>query len=89
MAAGQQPYAGLQAGQVLLGVKSGTLSLEWPAWAHTGIVKVGQACLRFDPKDRPGFKGVTSALHKIALKLHAQRHAAHTAAMQNPQQEQQ
>ncbi|EFJ44941.1 hypothetical protein VOLCADRAFT_38577, partial [Volvox carteri f. nagariensis] len=53
MCTGERPYAGLQAGQVLLGVKTGNLKLEWPAWVSKSLVKVGQACLRFEPKARP------------------------------------
>ncbi|GIL85145.1 hypothetical protein Vretifemale_13551 [Volvox reticuliferus] len=69
MCTGERPYAGLQAGQVLLGVKMGTLKLQWPAWANKSLVKVGEACLRFGPKERPGFKGIRSALAKIAARL--------------------
>lgn len=79
MVTGQRPYAGLQAGQVLLGVKTGTLSLQWPPWVHKSLVKVGQACLRFDPKERPGFKGIRSALAKVATRLEQKQAAAEAA----------
>ncbi len=69
MCTGQRPYAGLQAGQVLLGVKTGTLRLQWPPWVNKSLVKVGQACMRFEPKERPGFKGIRSALAKISARL--------------------
>ncbi|PNH02223.1 putative serine/threonine-protein kinase [Tetrabaena socialis] len=69
MSTGQRPYAGLQAGQVLLGVKTGSLKLQWPAWVNKSLAKVGQACMRFEPKERPGFKGIRSALSKIAARL--------------------
>ncbi|KAG2493092.1 hypothetical protein HYH03_008755 [Edaphochlamys debaryana] len=79
MTTGQRPYAGLQAGQVLLGVKTGNLRLQWPAWANKSLVKVGQACLRFEPKERPGFKGIRSALAKVSARLD-QKIAAFEAA---------
>ncbi|KXZ55280.1 hypothetical protein GPECTOR_3g417 [Gonium pectorale] len=69
MVTGERPYAGLQAGQVLLGVKTGTLKLQWPPWVNKSLSKVGQACLRFEPKERPGFKGIRSALSKIGARL--------------------
>ncbi len=50
-------------------MKNGTLALQWPSWANKSLVKVGQACLRFDPKERPGFKGLRSALAKISARL--------------------
>ncbi|GLC67839.1 hypothetical protein PLESTF_000612900 [Pleodorina starrii] len=81
MCTGERPYAGLQAGQVLLGVKSGTLKLQWPPWTNKSLAKVGQACLRFEPKERPGFKGIRSALAKIAVRLEQKIAAVEAAGM--------
>lgn len=41
MCTGQRPYSGLQAAQVLLGVKSGQLRLQWPPWVNKSLIKVG------------------------------------------------
>lgn len=55
MVTGEKPYDGLHPGQVIVGVQTGTLHLEWPQDVHPRLLKLGLACLDTDRKKRPNF----------------------------------
>jgi hypothetical protein len=55
MVSGEKPYTDLHPGQVIVGVQTGTLSLEWPPETHSRLLRLGLACLSHDRKQRPLF----------------------------------
>ncbi len=50
------PSCPLAAAQVAFGVMTGDLSLEWPDHMPPPLARLGQACCRHKPEDRPTFK---------------------------------
>jgi hypothetical protein len=55
MVTSEKPYADLHPGQVIVGIQTGTLSLEWPQDTHSRLLRLGLACLSHDRKQRPLF----------------------------------
>ncbi|KAG2485953.1 hypothetical protein HYH03_015397 [Edaphochlamys debaryana] len=64
MATGQAPHASLHPAQILVGLASGELALEWPEGADRTLRKIGAACLAHDPANRPSFERIVRALLK-------------------------
>ncbi|KAG2496882.1 hypothetical protein HYH03_005281 [Edaphochlamys debaryana] len=52
---GERPYLGLSAAEVAIGVRTGGLTLLWPAHLpdSAGIISLGQSCMKWDPAQRP------------------------------------
>lgn len=44
---------------------SGTLTLEWPAGTNSVIRKLGEACLKYNPAERPDFDTIATVLVKL------------------------
>ncbi len=55
MVTGEKPHGGLHPGQIIVGVQSGTLTLEWPKSTHPRVLRLGLACLNHKPEKRPPF----------------------------------
>lgn len=51
-----------QTAQCLL---SGTLTLEWPVGTNSVIRKLGEACLKYNPAERPDFDTIATVLVKL------------------------
>ncbi|KXZ48178.1 hypothetical protein GPECTOR_30g274 [Gonium pectorale] len=75
MYTGKKPFAEHLEAQVAVGVMLGNLSLEWPAGMPPPLLRLGQACCRHDPDQRPTFKEVAVALAGIETEV-KQLHAA-------------
>ncbi|KAG2500059.1 hypothetical protein HYH03_002336 [Edaphochlamys debaryana] len=65
MYTGQQPYAGLQAAQIVMGVQAGQLSLEWPPDSDPRIVELVEVCIARNPAARPTFLQLISQLTSL------------------------
>ncbi|GIL73264.1 hypothetical protein Vretimale_4866 [Volvox reticuliferus] len=65
MYTGQQPYAGLQAAQIVMGVQAGQLTLEWPIDSDPRIVDLVEGCIQRNPAARPSFNLLISQLTSL------------------------
>ncbi|KXZ56531.1 hypothetical protein GPECTOR_1g477 [Gonium pectorale] len=65
MYTGQQPYAGLQAAQIVMGVQAGQLSLEWPPDSDPRIVELVEGCIARNPAARPTFNQLITQLTQL------------------------
>lgn len=71
MVAGKKPWPDLHPGQVIIGVQSGSLALEWPTHVPARLVRLGEACLKHDRKERPTFAHVMKV--RTSAAMHTQR----------------
>ncbi|GIL59651.1 hypothetical protein Vafri_14380 [Volvox africanus] len=69
MYTGKAPFAGHLEAQVAVGVMMGNLQLEWPANMSPPLLRLGQACCRHEPDQRPTFKEVVVALMGIETQV--------------------
>ncbi|GLI70196.1 hypothetical protein VaNZ11_015006 [Volvox africanus] len=76
MYTGKTPFAGHLEAQVAVGVMMGNLQLEWPTTMPPPLLRLGQACCRHEPDQRPTFKEVAVAL----MGIEAQVRDAHARA---------
>ncbi|GFR41123.1 hypothetical protein Agub_g1768, partial [Astrephomene gubernaculifera] len=74
MYTGQQPYAGLQAAQIVMGVQAGQLTLEWPPDSDPRIVDLVEGCIQRNPAARPSFNQLINQL--TSLEAHIRLEAA-------------
>ncbi|GLC44332.1 hypothetical protein PLESTB_000481300 [Pleodorina starrii] len=65
MYTGQQPYAGLQAAQIVMGVQAGQLTLEWPPDSDPRIVELVEGCIQRNPAARPTFSQLIAQLTSL------------------------
>lgn len=63
--AGQQPYTGMQAAQIVMGVQAGHLRLEWPFDSDPRIVELIEACIQADAMRRPSFLQLINMLTSL------------------------
>ncbi|GFR43263.1 hypothetical protein Agub_g4324, partial [Astrephomene gubernaculifera] len=78
MYTGRSPFADCRyEAQVAVGVLSGELALEWPAATPAPLLRLGQACCRREPAERPSVQEVLSALSHMEAHIH---HLADTTA---------
>ncbi|KAG2502131.1 hypothetical protein HYH03_000620 [Edaphochlamys debaryana] len=80
MYTGKAPFAGHHEAQVAVGVMMGNLALEWPTNMPPPLLRLGQACCRHEPDQRPTFKEVAVALAGIETMVR-DAHARSKAAM--------
>ncbi len=52
------PFRHMTVQQLVSEVAHGRLQLHWPAHCHTALVRLGQACLAYDPNKRPSFQEI-------------------------------
>ncbi|PNW87633.1 hypothetical protein CHLRE_02g141946v5 [Chlamydomonas reinhardtii] len=69
MFTGKAPFAGHHEAQVAVGVMTGSLQLEWPTNMPPPLARLGQACCRHEPQQRPTFKDVAVALAGIETQI--------------------
>mmetsp|Transcript_18383 Transcript_18383/g.39524 ORF Transcript_18383/g.39524 Transcript_18383/m.39524 type:complete len:562 (-) Transcript_18383:1027-2712(-) len=67
MLTGSVPYAGIQQGQIVVGVQSGQLRPNWPGdeGMLPALRNLYMRCIAQDPKDRPSAKEAVNILTKI------------------------
>ncbi|PNH12290.1 Mitogen-activated protein kinase kinase kinase 10 [Tetrabaena socialis] len=78
MYTGKMPFAGHHEAQVAVGVMLGDLQLEWPAGMPPPLLRLGQACCRHEPEQRPTFKELAVSLAGLevqARELHTSNKA--------------
>lgn len=66
---GQLPYEDINPFAVMLAVSKGELSLDWPSGVPKPLRRLGRLCTQHDPKLRPTFTQIVSALLKLDAKL--------------------
>ncbi|KAG2502172.1 hypothetical protein HYH03_000659 [Edaphochlamys debaryana] len=81
MYTGKAPFAGHHEAQVAVGVMMGNLALEWPPNMPPPLTRLGQACCRHEPDQRPTFKEVVVALSGLEAQVR-DAHARAKARMQ-------
>ncbi|KAG2438642.1 hypothetical protein HXX76_005189 [Chlamydomonas incerta] len=69
MFTGKAPFAGHHEAQVAVGVMTGSLHLEWPTNMPPPLARLGQACCRHEPEQRPTFKECVVALAGIEAQV--------------------
>ncbi|KAG2435608.1 hypothetical protein HYH02_011899 [Chlamydomonas schloesseri] len=69
MFTGKAPFAGHHEAQVAVGVMTGSLHLEWPPNMPPPLARLGQACCRHEPEQRPTFKECIVALAGIEAQV--------------------
>ncbi len=63
--AGQQPYAGMQAAQIVMGVQAGQLGLSWPPDSDPRIVELVESCIQRNAAARPTFMQLIKQLTQL------------------------
>ncbi|GIL56810.1 hypothetical protein Vafri_12122 [Volvox africanus] len=81
MYTGKAPFVGHLDAQVAVGVMMGNLQLEWPTNMPSPLLRLGQACCRHEPDQRPPFTEVVAAL--VAIEAHVRELAIRSKARQN------
>ncbi|MEW5297027.1 MAG: hypothetical protein WDW36_000263 [Sanguina aurantia] len=65
MVSGTPPFADMHWAAMLSCLLSGTLTLEWPVGTNSVIRKLGEACLKYNPAERPDFDTIATVLVKL------------------------
>lgn len=65
MVTGSRAWAGMSHMAVVNAVCCQKLQLQFPADAPEGLVILGQACMSYDPNDRPSFRDVLEILEPL------------------------
>ncbi|KAG2499601.1 hypothetical protein HYH03_002542 [Edaphochlamys debaryana] len=85
MLTGERPFAGKTQPAVVQGVRTGSLSLEWPSGMDPmaeAIIALGRRCLARRPEDRPSFRAILEGVVEIELAIRAEALQQAAAARQ-------
>ncbi|GIL63496.1 hypothetical protein Vafri_17548 [Volvox africanus] len=74
MLTGERPYDGYRYSELILGIKEGTLELQWPEDdpMTTDLIELGRQCLSHRPEDRPPFDVIIQRLVQIERGIRAE-----------------
>lgn len=56
------PYEGTRQAQLMLGITTNTLQLEWPEGSPAALVALARACMSYAPAQRPTFSALMQQL---------------------------
>ncbi|KAG2450168.1 hypothetical protein HYH02_000270 [Chlamydomonas schloesseri] len=80
MYTGMQPYAGLQAAQIVMGVQAGHLELDWPPDSDSRIQELVEACIARNPAARPTFLQLIHQLTQLEALIRLEAPATESAS---------
>ncbi|GLI66121.1 hypothetical protein VaNZ11_009848 [Volvox africanus] len=81
MYTGKTPFVGHLDAQVAVGVMMGNLKLEWPTNMPSPLLRLGQACCRHEPDQRPSFTEVVVAV--VGIEAHVRELGIRVKARHN------